>query len=182
MKYEHKNIKKIIGDTAEDMVLTFLTAQGWNVYRPVHDKGMSDLVVYHEDYGCMTYQVKTLTRQGGTHKNQQKGSLAEGLVTEGIRPRIILPLKDSQDRLYKDNFIDWMVGVDIETGEIEFYNLDTYSKCGHRINTKKLQPCEHPEAPVLEHHKNKYNRSNLVALLDAEEEKDENNKVLEEQL
>ena len=178
-----KNMKKITGDTAEDMVLTYLTAQGWNVYRPVHDKGMSDLIVYHEDKGCMTYQIKTLTRQGGTHKNQQKDSLAEGLVTEGIRPRTILPLKDSQNRLYRDNFIDWMVGVDIETGVIEFYNLDIYSNCGHRINIKKLQPCEHPEAPILEHHKNKHKVSDLSALLDAEEKEDNKTyKVLEEQL
>jgi len=160
-----QNAKNITGDECEDVVLSHLTGQGWKVFTPQHGKGMADLVVYHEDGGCITYQVKTLAKQGGKHVSAKKG-LADGLVTEGKRPRIVLKLQDDKKRQYKDNGIDWMVGVDPQTKELYFYPLKVYKNFKSQLCIDKVKSRKHPEAPELKHFKEKRKISDLTSILD----------------
>ena len=159
-----QNAKNITGDECEDVVLSYLTGQGWKVFTPQHGKGMADLVVYHEDAGCITYQGKTLAMQGGKQVRSKKG-LANGLVTEGKRPRVVLKLKDPK-RYYKDNLIDWMVGVDPQTKELYFYPHKVYSQFNSQLCVDKVKSIKHPEAPELKHFKEKRKISNLDSILD----------------
>ena len=154
-----RNVKQLKGNECEDIVLSYLTGQGWNAFTAQHGKGMADLIVYHEDLGCVTYQVKTLTRQGGKHIS------GNGLVMEGERPRIVLKLTDGR-RYYRDNNIDWMVGVDPITHDIYFYPHDVYSKCSTQLTIDKVKPTEHSEAPELQCFKNKREIPNLNEFLD----------------
>lgn len=154
-----KNAKQIVGNSSEDYVASFLTKQGWKVFIPRHKKGMADLVVYHEDLGCITYQVKTLARQGGQHV------AANDLVMEGVRPRIVIKLKDGK-RYYKDNGIDWMVGVNPETRECYFYPRSVYENFGTQLTIDKVKPVEHPEAPELECFKDENDIKTLEEILE----------------
>ena len=154
-----KNAKQIVGNSSEDYVASFLTKQGWKVFIPRHKKGMADLVVYHEDLGCITYQVKTLARQGGQHV------AANDLVMEGVRPRIVVKLKDGK-RYYKDNGIDWMVGVNPETRECHFYPRSVYENFGTQLTIDTVKPVEHPEAPELECFKDENDIKTLEEILE----------------
>ena len=154
-----QNVREIVGNSSEDYVASYLTKQGWKVFIPRHKKGMADLVVYHEDLGCITYQVKTLARQGGQH------IASNDLVMEGVRPRIVVKLKDKK-RYYKDNGIDWMVGVDPETHECFFYPLCVYEKCGSQLTIDTVKPVEHPEAPELECFKDENDIKTLEEILE----------------
>ena len=153
-----QNIKSITGNSSEECVSQYLTSQGWKVFHSRHNKGMADLIVYHEDLGSITYQVKTLTRQGGKHV------APIGLVIEGERPRVVLRLKD-KSRYYKDNNIDWVVGVDPLTKQLYFYPIEVYSQHGTQLTVNTVKRHTHPEAPELEWYKKKNNIATLDELL-----------------
>jgi Holliday junction resolvase-like predicted endonuclease len=155
-----KNVQQLKGTSSEDKVLAFLTDQGWNVFTSRHSKGMADLVVYHEDKGCTTYQVKTLTRQGGKHV------APNGLVMEGKRPRVVLKLRDNKKRQYKENNIDWMVGVDPDTDKLYFYHYNVYKNYKNQLTIDTVRSVDHPEPPELVYFKNKNEITNLNEILD----------------
>ncbi len=154
-----ENIKQLKGDECEDLVLAHLTGQGWKVFTAQHGRGMADLILFHEDDGCITLQVKTLTQHGGPHVAKN------GLVMEGPRPRIKLPLKDGK-RYYKDNNIDWMVGVDPDSHLMYFYPHRVYKNCKTFLLIDKVASEDFPDAPELEYFKKKKEISNLNELLD----------------
>ena len=140
-----KNSKGITGNTSEEIVSHFLTSQGWNVFRAVHHKGMADIITFHEDHGTTTYQVKTLTRQGGKHV------ATNGLVMEGERPRIVIKLTDGK-RYYRDYKIDWIVGVEPDSKEMYFYPFEIYSQYGSQLTVNTIKRWSHPKAPELKYH------------------------------
>lgn len=124
-----------LGDLSETIFCTEMVRKGWIVLHPNNRDSVYDFVVdLGEEGGLVKVQVKTL----GNEKRLDKVMSRTGnVVSKNGKAR------NSLD--YAKHGIDWLVGVDTNSGECHYYSLARYSAIpANSFSVKKHLPEEFP--------------------------------------
>ena len=127
-------------NVAEKLVALDLMKRGWITMEPVSRDCVYDLVV---DRGIQndrrvfeTIQVKKISGNSFYTTSRHPGNSKNEFVSKNGKAR--------NSYAYKDELIDWMVGVDLENEKIYYYSFRKYSRLGNTINVKRDSSQEFP--------------------------------------
>jgi len=103
-------------DYAESLVYADMIKKGWIILNPSSRDSPYDFVV---DLGnrFAKIQVKKVSSKNRIHKILERGNQR---VTKNGKIRNAID--------YAERGIDWLVGVNIDTGKIDYYSIENYSK------------------------------------------------------
>jgi len=119
-------------DYTELLVEASIISKGWIVNKPSSRDSFYDYVVDLGDHNFVTVQVKKVSRENRICR----------VVRRANRVSKNGKLRNPID--YADKGVDWLVGVDIDTKEIYYYALETYSNLPEQFSVRKYPPDKFP--------------------------------------
>ena len=119
-------------DYTEALVYADIIKKGWMPLLPSSRDCYYDLVVDLGDR-FVRVQVKKLNLNKGMHRVVKRGNQR---VTKNGKVRNAID--------YAERGVEWLVGVDVTTGEIYYYSLEKYRTLGHLFSVTAHAPDEFP--------------------------------------
>jgi hypothetical protein len=120
-------------DYTELLAEASIVSKGWIVNKPSSRDSFYDCVVDLGNHNFVTVQVKKVSSSGSISRVVRRDNQK---VTKNGKVRNHID--------YADKGVDWLVGVDVDTKEIYYYALETYSKLPEQFSVRKYTPDKFP--------------------------------------